>query len=35
MGSLSTNLMGAPGLQLDASAFDPPGNVGQLSITLN
>lgn len=31
----TTNLMGTPNLQLDANAFDLPGNVGATSISLN
>lgn len=31
----TTNLTGTPNLQLDANAFDLPGNTGQMSITVS
>ena len=31
----TTDLMGTPGLQLDANAFDLPGNVGAATVSLN
>ena len=31
----TTNLMGTPNLQLEASAFDLPGNVGAATVSLN
>ena len=31
----TTNLMGTPNLQLDANAFDLPGNVGAATVSLN
>jgi hypothetical protein len=31
----TTNVMGTPGLQLDANAYDRPGNFGTASVSLN